>query len=132
MEYDAPSDLTAAARIVEGTLTSTVHARTPDDAGVADLVDEIRPRSGRLIWNGWPTGVTVSAAMMHGGPYPASTSSLHTSVGLSAIERFLRPVAYQDFPEELLPPELRTPPAGNVADGAGAEAWHPDATKGRR
>lgn len=132
VEYDDPSNLTTAARIVEGTLTSTIHARTPGDAGVADLVDEIRPRSGRLIWNGWPTGVTVSAAMMHGGPYPASTSSLHTSVGLGAIERFLRPVAYQDFPEELLPPELRTPPAGNVADGAGAEAWHPDATKGRR
>lgn len=132
VEYDRPADLAAAARTVEGTLTSTVHASGAHDAGLADLVDEIRPRSGRLIWNGWPTGVTVSAAMMHGGPYPASTSSLHTSVGLSAIERFLRPVAYQDFPEELLPPALRTAGDGSVNEDAGQGLRHPDATKERR
>ena len=63
--------------------------------------------AGRLIWNGFPTGVAVSPAMQHGGPYPASTDARSTSVGTAAIDRFLRPVAYQEVPDELLPPELQ-------------------------
>ena len=62
--------------------------------------------AGRLIWNGFPTGVAVSPAMQHGGPYPASTDARSTSVGSAAIARFLRPVAYQGLPDNLLPPEL--------------------------
>lgn len=106
VEYDDLTQLHRAAETVEGTLTWTLHADTPVDAGLSSLVDEARSRSGRLVYNGWPTGVTVSPAMMHGGPYPATTSSLHTSVGTAAIGRFLRPVSYQDFPDELLPAEL--------------------------
>jgi len=60
-----------------------------------------------VIWNGWPTGVAVTHAMTHGGPYPATTASLHTSVGSTAIRRFLRPVSFQSVPQSLLPRELR-------------------------
>jgi NADP-dependent aldehyde dehydrogenase len=63
--------------------------------------------AGRVLANGFPTGVEVNSAMQHGGPYPATTDSRTTSVGTAAIERFLRPVAFQDFPPELLPSELR-------------------------
>jgi NADP-dependent aldehyde dehydrogenase len=105
VEYGV-DQLVDAARSVPGTLTWTVQAATVDDVGVREVIDEIREHSGRLVYNGWPTGVTVSPAMMHGGPYPASTSSRFTSVGAAAIDRFLRPVAYQNFPDELLPAEL--------------------------
>ncbi len=64
-------------------------------------------RAGRLIFNGYPTGVEVSHAMHHGGPYPATTDPKFTSVGAMAIYRFARPVCYQDFPEAMLPPELQ-------------------------
>jgi NADP-dependent aldehyde dehydrogenase len=59
------------------------------------------------VWNSWPTGVAVGWAMHHGGPYPATTAPLHTSVGATAIDRFLRPVCFQDVPDALLPPALR-------------------------
>lgn len=107
VEYDEPSELRRAAALIEGTLTSTLWAAGADDSGLRELLPELQARSGRIIFNGWPTGVTVSAAMMHGGPFPASTSAAHTSVGLSAIDRFLRPIAYQNFPAELLPAPLR-------------------------
>jgi len=64
-------------------------------------------KAGRILWNQWPTGVAVTYAQHHGGPYPASTASSTTSVGTAAIERFLRPVAYQGFPQHLLPTELQ-------------------------
>ncbi len=64
-------------------------------------------KAGRVVWNGFPTGVAVTAAQHHGGPYPATTFPAHTSVGTAAITRFLRAVAFQDAPQELLPPELR-------------------------
>ena len=60
-----------------------------------------------MLWNGWPTGVSVTYAQQHGGPYPATTAPTTTSVGTAAIARFLRPVAYQGFPQQLLPAELR-------------------------
>jgi NADP-dependent aldehyde dehydrogenase len=63
--------------------------------------------AGRLLWNEWPTGVTVSWAQQHGGPYPATTTPTTTSVGTAAVERFLRPVAWQGFPDALLPEALR-------------------------
>jgi NADP-dependent aldehyde dehydrogenase len=62
-----------------------------------------------VIWNGYPTGVAVSWAMQHGGPWPATTSG-HTSVGATAIRRFLRPISWQDAPQHVLPPELRDGP----------------------
>jgi NADP-dependent aldehyde dehydrogenase len=72
-------------------------------------------RAGRVVWNGWPTGVAVTGAMHHGGPYPATTAPLHTSVGTAAMCRFLRPVALQEVPEQLLTAALRPYPSKEVA-----------------
>jgi NADP-dependent aldehyde dehydrogenase len=92
---------------MEGSLTATIHADAGDHAWAQALADVLRDRAGRLVWNGYPTGVAVVAAMHHGGPYPACSSPLHTSVGTAAIDRFLRPVAYQNVPDALLPGALR-------------------------
>ena len=75
------------------------------------MLEVLDETAGRVLFAGWPTGVAVSWAQHHGGPYPATTS-LFTSVGATAIRRFLRPLAYQGAPESLLPPELRDAPAG--------------------
>jgi NADP-dependent aldehyde dehydrogenase len=108
VEYGSTDELFAALALVPGSLTMTVHGDLPGDADLAArLVGWAERNAGRLIWNGWPTGVAVTWAMHHGGPWPATTSVLHTSVGATAIRRFLRPVAYQDVPDELLPAELR-------------------------
>ncbi|WP_307808051.1 aldehyde dehydrogenase (NADP(+)) [Streptomyces oryzae] len=94
---------------VAGSLTATVHLGTGEAAGGAgatSLVARLTAVAGRVLVNGWPTGVAVAPAQHHGGPYPATTST-STSVGATAIERWLRPVAFQNTPEALLPPELR-------------------------
>jgi len=104
VEYGDESELPALAELLEGQLTTTLQAEEGDD--VADLAARLADISGRLLWNGWPTGVTVSYAQHHGGPYPA-TSSATTSVGTAAIRRFLRPVAFQSFPDARLPEPLR-------------------------
>ncbi|KPM53876.1 aldehyde dehydrogenase [Frankia sp. R43] len=104
--YDDPADLLPAARALGGQLTATVHGEDSDDVLAAGLLAELRERVGRVLWNGWPTGVSVSPAMTHGGPYPATTSP-HTSVGTTSITRFLRPVTYQSLPARLLPEPLR-------------------------
>ncbi|WP_309067023.1 aldehyde dehydrogenase (NADP(+)) [Microbacterium sp.] len=98
-----------------GNLTSTVHARPEElaDGSLADLVDALAQTSGRVLFGGWPTGVSVTPAMQHGGPYPATTSDA-TSVGTAAITRFLRGVAYQGAPQELLPEPLRDDNPWNV------------------
>lgn len=90
-----------------GSLTGSVHTAEGDREAVAQVAGSLRNTVGRLIHNGWPTGVAVCWAMHHGGPWPATTAPLHTSVGATAIDRWLAPVAYQDWPDELLPPELR-------------------------
>ncbi len=109
----AGTDATALAARLEGTLTATLHADAADEAWAAALCDALADKTGRLVWNGYPAGVAVVAAMHHGGPWPASSSSLFTSVGTAAIRRFLRPVAYQNVPEALLPEALRAAnPAG--------------------
>lgn len=103
-----PADrLLAAAERIDGQLTATIHADQADGAWADALVAVLSHRAGRLIWNGFPTGVTVVPGMHHGGPYPASTVSLHTSVGATSVRRFLRPVSFQDVPDERLPPALR-------------------------
>ena len=107
VEYTDVDELPAVARELAGSLTSAVHTGPGDGPELTPLVDVLRERTGRLLFNGWPTGVAVTPAMHHGGPYPSTTAPLHTSVGATAIERFLRPVVYQDAPEELLPPALR-------------------------
>jgi NADP-dependent aldehyde dehydrogenase len=95
------------ARKLPGTLTATVHG-TPDDiAQHRDLIEILETKAGRLLFNGFPTGVEVSPAMHHGGPYPATADPKYTSVGTAAILRFLRPICYQNFPQESLPLELQ-------------------------
>ncbi len=90
-----------------GHLTATIHATDDDLREYADLIGILEQKVGRLIINGYPTGVEVTHAMVHGGPYPATTDSRTTSVGTDAIKRFARPVCYQNFPPFLLPEELR-------------------------
>ena len=95
------------AKQIQGSLTATIHGTPEDLERYADLVAALRMRVGRLIFNGYPTGVEVSHAMHHGGPYPATTDPQFTSVGATAIYRFARPICYQDFPEAMLPPDLQ-------------------------
>ncbi|MDP9846363.1 NADP-dependent aldehyde dehydrogenase [Streptosporangium lutulentum] len=103
--YRDPAELPAVLERLEGSLTATIHATDPKEA--RDSAEVLLRKAGRLIWNGWPTGVAVRWAMHHGGPWPASTAAAHTSVGAAAIGRWLVPTAYQDWPAELLPVELR-------------------------
>jgi NADP-dependent aldehyde dehydrogenase len=90
-----------------GTLTATLHGNADELGAHGELVDLLSRKAGRLVFNGFPTGVEVGYAMHHGGPYPATTDAKFTSVGSAAILRFARPVCYQNFPEALLPPELK-------------------------
>jgi NADP-dependent aldehyde dehydrogenase len=101
------ADLEEVAASLEGQLTATLHG-TPDDlAAAGSLVKLLERKAGRLIVNGFPTGVEVCPAMNHGGPYPATTDVRFTSVGTAALYRFVRPVCYQDFPQALLPEALQ-------------------------
>jgi NADP-dependent aldehyde dehydrogenase len=95
-----------AAAALEGQLTASVHATGADLAGAAPLLALLERKVGRLLFGGVPTGVEVSAAMNHGGPYPASTDARTTSVGTAAIQRFARPLCWQDAAASVLPPEL--------------------------
>ncbi|TDE08366.1 aldehyde dehydrogenase (NADP(+)) [Jiangella asiatica] len=117
--YRDEDDLLTVARRLPGQLTAAVHAEE-DDPIAARLIPVLAKRAGRVLWNEWPTGVTVSHAQQHGGPYPATTAVGTTSVGTAAITRFLRPVAYQGMPSNLLPAELRDdgPPVPRRLDGA--------------
>jgi len=92
---------------LEGQLSVTIHAEPEDQALSGRLLRILREKAGRIVWNGYPTGVEVAPSMHHGGPYPATTDSRFTSVGTAAIQRFARPVCYQALPQELLPTELR-------------------------
>lgn len=109
VRYDDEGEATAVLSRLPGNLTATVHLSAEEAAGEgrgAELLAEVTPLAGRVLVNGWPTGVAVAAAQHHGGPYPATTST-STSVGGTAIERWLRPVVYQGAPQALLPKELR-------------------------
>ncbi|WP_400994538.1 aldehyde dehydrogenase (NADP(+)) [Agromyces sp. GXQ0307] len=132
IEYADVADALAAVRAVGGSLTATVHAEPGEE--LAPIVEVLSEIAGRVLFAGWPTGVAVSWAQQHGGPWP-STTTIHTSVGVSALRRFLRPVAYQDAPDAALPPELRdgnplgiprrvdgvlVAPSGTAGDAAGA------------
>lgn len=96
----------AALDVLPKSLTVTIHYGADDAGELERLTDIVRAAAGRIVYNGFPTGVAVSWAQTHGGPWP-STNSLHTSVGATAIRRFLRPLTYQDAPESVLPAELR-------------------------
>jgi 2,5-dioxopentanoate dehydrogenase len=99
--------LLAIARGLEGHLTATIHGTEDDLREFADLITILENKVGRLVFNGFPTGVEVTHAMVHGGPYPATSDGRSTSVGSQAIFRFTRLVCYQGFPDSALPVELK-------------------------
>ncbi|MEJ1222457.1 aldehyde dehydrogenase (NADP(+)) [Sediminicola sp. 1XM1-17] len=101
------SELKSILEHLEGQLTGTVLGEKEELETYGEIVDALTDRVGRIIFNGVPTGVEVCPSMQHGGPFPASTDSRFTSVGVSAIKRWCRPVAFQDWPNELLPPALQ-------------------------
>lgn len=100
-------EMMQAARLLEGSLTATLHGTESDLIDYRELISLLESKVGRLIFNGYPTGVEVCAAMHHGGPYPATLDPKFTSVGTAAIQRFVRPICYQGFPQDALPPELQ-------------------------
>ncbi|MDN3648486.1 aldehyde dehydrogenase (NADP(+)) [Reinekea marina] len=100
-------ELLAIARKLKGQLTCTIHVDEGDYEHASAFLPILERKAGRLLANGFPTGVEVCDSMVHGGPYPASTNFGATSVGTLAIRRFLRPVCYQDIPRSLLPPKLQ-------------------------
>ncbi|CAM5208414.1 NADP-dependent aldehyde dehydrogenase OS=Castellaniella defragrans OX=75697 GN=HNR28_001532 PE=4 SV=1 [Castellaniella defragrans] len=105
----------AIAQAIEGQLTATLHLEPGvDDALVAGLIPTLEVKAGRILANGFPTGVEVCDAMVHGGPFPATSDGRTTSVGTLAIRRFLRPVCYQDIPDNLLPAALRAANPWNI------------------
>ncbi|MGW7052027.1 aldehyde dehydrogenase (NADP(+)) [Streptomyces sp. NPDC054887] len=108
--YEEPAEIGAVLSRLPGNLTATLQLSAQEEAGDAgagaELLAELTPLAGRVLVNGWPTGVAVAPAQHHGGPYPATTST-STSVGATAVERWLRPVTYQSTPQALLPRELR-------------------------
>jgi alpha-ketoglutaric semialdehyde dehydrogenase len=109
------NELLDAALALEGHLTATIHGTEQDLDEFGDLIAILERKVGRLVLNSFPTGVEVSHAMVHGGPYPATSDGRSTSVGSQAIFRFARPVCYQGFPDAVLPDELK--------DGNPLNAW---------
>ena len=109
------AEMRTVAENIEGQLTATVHADESDYDDARQLLPLLELKAGRILFDGWPTGVEVCHAMVHGGPYPATSDSRSTSVGARAIERFLRPVCYQDVPKSLLP--------SAIADGNPDNLW---------
>jgi acyl-CoA reductase-like NAD-dependent aldehyde dehydrogenase len=107
VEYGDQEELLKALTALEGQLTGTLHLEPDEVERCRPLVEALAGIVGRLIFNGYPTGVAVTHAMHHGGPFPATTNAAHTSVGMTAIARFLRPLAWQDAPADLLPAQLR-------------------------
>jgi NADP-dependent aldehyde dehydrogenase len=106
VEYDDEAELVSVARALAGQLTATV-VGNDDDTIAPELLGVLAEKAGRVLWNQWPTGVSVTHAQTHGGPYPSSTSVRETSVGSASVHRFVRPVSFQGVPASLLPLELR-------------------------
>ena len=101
------TELEAVARSLEGQLTATLHATASDLEVANDLLGILERKVGRLVLNGFPTGVEVCPSMQHGGPFPATTDARFTSVGTAAIQRWARPLCFQNFPADALAAELR-------------------------
>jgi acyl-CoA reductase-like NAD-dependent aldehyde dehydrogenase len=107
LTYGSLPEAAAALERAGGQLTATIHAQPDEHADLAPLVTAAVRVAGRVVFDGVPTGVAVTYGMQHGGPYPASSAEGTTSVGMTALRRFLRPVAFQDAPQDLLPEALR-------------------------
>jgi len=96
-------------------LTATIQIDPADESAAAEILPLLARRVGRILANGWPTGVEVAHAMVHGGPFPATSDSRTTSVGSKAIERFLRPVCFQNLPASLIPAAIGDANAWGIA-----------------
>ncbi len=107
LEYTGDDDLLAALGALDGQLAATVFAAPGEHAALAPLVERLTALAGRVVFDAVPTGVSVTLAMHHGGPWPATPAPAHTAVGATAVDRCLRPVVFQDTPDALLPPALR-------------------------
>ena len=101
------TQLEAIIKKLEGQLTGTLIGESKELLNYAGVIEALKKRVGRIIFNGVPTGVEVCPSMVHGGPYPASTDSRFTAVGTNSIKRWVRPFSYQDWPEQLLPDALK-------------------------
>jgi NADP-dependent aldehyde dehydrogenase len=108
VRWSGLDELLALLERLDGQLTATLHGTTADLPAAERLLPVLEERAGRILWGGWPTGVEVCDAMVHGGPWPSTSAPGTTSVGTLAVERWLRPVCYQSFPDALLPMELRS------------------------
>jgi len=107
VQCESEAEIRQVTEHLEGQLTATLHLDEQDLEQARALLPTLERKAGRLLVNGWPTGVEVCDAMVHGGPFPATSDARTTSVGTAAILRFLRPVCYQDFPDSLLPDALK-------------------------
>lgn len=107
VHYGEETDLIGVAQRLHGHLTATIHGTTEDLVRARELIRVLETKVGRIVFNGYPTGVEVNHAMVHGGPFPATSDGRSTSVGSMAMLRFARPIAYQDFPDAALPAELQ-------------------------
>jgi alpha-ketoglutaric semialdehyde dehydrogenase len=114
VEAQSKEAILEAARNLEGHLTATIFGTPKDFAEYKELFDILELKVGRVVVNGFPTGVEVCHSMVHGGPYPATTAPQSTSVGTGAIKRFVRPVCFQDYPESILPDELKNENTLNI------------------
>ncbi|HEX7706954.1 MAG TPA: aldehyde dehydrogenase (NADP(+)) [Thermoanaerobaculia bacterium] len=110
----SPAGMREVLRLLEGQLTVTVHGTDEDFVAHQELLPLLESLAGRIVFNGYPTGVEVGPAIVHGGPYPATSDGRSTSVGTRAIERFTRPFAWQNAPRSLLPEELRDVGAARI------------------
>lgn len=107
VECETEAQMVAVAQAIEGNLTATIHADNYESECLKALITALKPRTGRILFNGYPTGVEVCQSMQHGGPYPASSFAHATSVGNAAIGRFVSRNSYQNWPDTLLPAELQ-------------------------
>ena len=107
VRYAGIEEATEVLDTLEGQLTATVHAESHEFDDLRPIISRLEQKVGRVVFDGFPTGVAVTHAMHHGGPYPATTAPAHTSVGTTAIRRFQRPVTWQNAPADVLPPALR-------------------------
>jgi NADP-dependent aldehyde dehydrogenase len=106
VSYEGDEEVLGALESLQGQLTVTIHSEPDETVRVGRLLISARRLAGRVVFDGYPTGVRVSTAMMHGGPWPATSAAGETAVGMTAVRRFSRPVCFQDAPADLLPPEL--------------------------
>jgi NADP-dependent aldehyde dehydrogenase len=107
VEYGSAEELADVIAAIPGALTASVHADDDDLADLEAALHSLQERVGRIVFDGWPTGVAVNWSMQHGGPWPATTNSLFTSVGATSLRRFLRPLTFQDAPAAVLPQALQ-------------------------